>query len=161
MRVISFITSAFVFLYLAATGWAFQIGSPAVRQQVVSSRLFSSPSRDSTSPEDTTLLGPTEKILIEAVNKKKNIQEYGRTVKNDGLDGVRALVWGLFHMSQVVFTGLGVLLSLGLLLNIMGMGYYFDADGQLVVDSLEHLQRERMLQEEALRLAKESGAWVK
>ena len=106
-------------------------------------------------------MGATEQLLVQSAQQRQQgiRREYGKTVLNDDLDGVRAAVWAMFEVSQVVFGVLGALLSLGLLLNVMGMGYYWDADSsRLVVDSLRHIHQEQQLQQEAIRLATEASA---
>lgn len=99
-------------------------------------------------------VGVTERLLLEHKRSQELglVQEYGCTVKKDGLDGVRAFVWGIFDVSNVVFPVMGVALSLGLALNLAGYGYYFD-QGSLVVDTLQTIQQDQMFQEEVVKLA--------
>lgn len=99
-------------------------------------------------------LGATERLLLERAQRREDglVQEYGRTIKKDGLDGVRAAVWGLFHASQAVFSVLGVALAVGLALNMAGYAYYFD-DAGFHVDSFHHLEQVRFLEAETARLA--------
>lgn len=86
--------------------------------------------------------------------KRTNIQEYGKTVRHDGFDGVRAVVWSVFQATEVVFPVLGFLLTCGLFLNLAGYGYYMDADtGKFMVSSLNYIQQEQYLQLEATKLA--------
>mmetsp|Transcript_12142 Transcript_12142/g.17806 ORF Transcript_12142/g.17806 Transcript_12142/m.17806 type:complete len:153 (+) Transcript_12142:138-596(+) len=94
-------------------------------------------------------LGATERLLLD---KARGIeQRLGKTVKKDGLDGVRAFVWSVYFGANYVFTGLGALLVLGLAMNMAGYGYYFDANG-LNVDTLEHIRHDKFMAEEAARL---------
>jgi len=101
----------------------------------------------------------TERLLLEAA-ARRNLglkQEFGVTVKRDGLDGLRAFVWTVFDLSQVVFGVLGVALSLGLLLNLLGYGYYWEqgggGGGGLVIDTLEHMRQDKIMAAEAVKLA--------
>lgn len=96
----------------------------------------------------------TEDILIQAAERKRHglRQEYGLTIKKDGLDELRKVVWFVFEISQVVFTGLGVLLTLGLLLNIMGYGYFFDDHGNFIIQTLEDIRHANMMDAELVRL---------
>lgn len=99
-------------------------------------------------------IGATERLLL-AAKRQRELglrQEYGTTVKKDGLDGVRAAVWALFGVSQVVFTVLGVALTLGLALNMLGYGYYFE-NGNFVVDGIDHIRQQQLFQVEANNLA--------
>ena len=108
---------------------------------------------------ESCAIGETERILLQAVaNRELGLkQELGQTIKKDGLDGVRALVWTVFDVSQIVFGCLTVALSLGLLLNMMGYGYYFEWDqGGFAIDTLEHIRQDRVMAAEAAKLA--SGA---
>jgi len=104
--------------------------------------------------------GETERLLLEAA-ERRNLglkQEFGHTIKGDSLDGLRALVWGMFDVSQVVFGCLGVALSLGLLLNMMGYGYFFDWDtGGVVIDTLDHIRQDKVMAAEAAKLAAETA----
>ncbi|CAB9509693.1 expressed unknown protein [Seminavis robusta] len=114
-------------------------------------RLISS----SLSMSDEPMLGDTERMLLETKERKESgiIQKYGQTVKNDGLDGVRAFVWGIFDVTNAIFPVLGVALTMGLFLNMAGYGYFFDTNHGLVVDTLQHIQQEQALQAEAARMA--------
>ena len=102
-------------------------------------------------------MGETERLLVQRKQYKDSglVQELGRTVRKDGLDGLRALIWAMFNVSNYVFPAMGAAMSLGLLLNMAGYGYFFD-DGSLVIDTLANIQQEAMFQEEAAKLA--SGA---
>ena len=114
--------------------------------------------------------GATERLLLQAKQRRQEglKQEFGLTIKKDGLDPVRALVWAVFGVSQVVFLAMAVALSCGLLLNVMGYGYYLDWDwqqhhqdwqhGPLVIDTLEHIRQEKIMAVEAAKLAVESAA---
>lgn len=103
---------------------------------------------------DEQVLGETEKLLLAHKERKDSgiIQVYGKTVKNDGLDDLRAFIWGIFDVSNVVFPLLGAALSLGLFMNLAGFGYYFD-HGSLVIDTLQNIQQEQTFQMEAAKLA--------
>jgi hypothetical protein len=103
--------------------------------------------------EEPQELGPTERLLLEAKKRRDSgiIQEYGRTVMNDHLDGVRALVWSIFNLSNVVFTGLGILMVIAMALNVAGYGYYLDVDN-LHIDTLENIRQARYFDEEMSRL---------
>lgn len=106
------------------------------------------------------MIGETERLLLDA-KKRRTLglkQEYGATIKKDGLDGVRAVVWQLFGLSNVIFGVLGVALSLGLMLNVVGYGYYFDAPSPsfLVVDSLQNIALDKQLSMEAAKLAQQA-----
>jgi hypothetical protein len=100
------------------------------------------------------MLGETERLLLEHNRRRTSgvIQEYGRTVKKDGLDGLRALVWGIFDVTNIVFPVLGVALTMGLFLNMIGYGYYFDQSG-LVIDTLNSIQQDQAFQVEAANMA--------
>ena len=100
------------------------------------------------------LMGATERLLLEKKERKDLglVQKVGCTVKKDGLDGVRAFVWGIFDVSNYVFPALGAALSFGLLLNMAGYGYYLD-DGGVVIDTLQNIQQDQMFQQEAAKMA--------
>ena len=112
------------------------------------------PSMSSAPMDEKDNLGATERLLLERAYQRDNglVQEYGRTIKKDGLDGVRAAVWGLFHASQAVFSVLAVALVLGMALNAVGYAYYFDDTG-IHVESFHHLEQMRFLEAETARLA--------
>jgi hypothetical protein len=103
---------------------------------------------------DEPYIGETEQLLLarKEFRDKGLVQRYGETVKKDGLDGLRAMVWKLFDISNVVFPALGAVLTLGLFLNMMGYGYYFDNSG-LVIDTLQNIHQEQSFQAEAAKLA--------
>ena len=105
---------------------------------------------------DGVNIGATERLLLDhkRIGDLGLCQEYGKTVKKDGLDGVRAFVWGIFDVSNYVFPALGAAMSFVLLLNMVGYGYFFD-DGSLVIDTLSNIQQEQFFQEEAIKLAAE------
>jgi hypothetical protein len=119
-----------------------------LQQQRLSTHLFSEFASD-----DKDMIGETERMLLE--NKRaKDLglqQKYGVTIKKDGLDGVRAAVWGVFHASNAIFPVLGAALVAGLMLNMMGYGYSFE-NGSVVIDSLQHIRQEEFFQMEAARL---------
>jgi hypothetical protein len=112
--------------------------------------------------EQVPTIGPTERLLLEAKNRRDSgiIQEYGRTVMNDSLDGIRELVWAIFNLSNVVFTGLGILMVLAMALNVAGYGYYMDGGDinsssmfQLHIDTLENIRQAHYFEEEMGRVA--------
>lgn len=109
-------------------------------------------------------LGSTERLLMEKANARKQglVQEYGRTVKKDGLDEVRAVVWGVFHASQAVFSVLAVALVIGMALNAAGYGYYLDNTG-VHIDTFQHMHQMQFLEAETTRLAvaAEQNAWMR
>ena len=106
------------------------------------------------SDDDTSLLGETERLLLERAHARQQglVQEYGCTIKKDGLDGVRAAVWATFHALQAGFSVLAVALVLGMALNVAGYAYYWDDTG-LHIDSFAHLDQVRFFNQEAARLA--------
>lgn len=123
--------------------------SPFVAQQ---------PLRMSDEPLDADNIGATEQLLLDFKDRQDSgvVQKYGKTVLNDGLDGVRAVVWGIFDMTNYVFPAMGLLLTMGLMLNMMGYGYFFDSETHgLVIDSLSNMQREAFFQQEVAKLAAE------
>jgi hypothetical protein len=112
------------------------------------------PSSESSSSGPTS----TEDILLRAAEVKRLglRQEYGCTIKRDGLDFLRTLVWFVFDVSNILFAGLAVLLVLGMLLNIAGYGYFFDDQHQLVVQSLDTIRHDRAMDAEFARLSRET-----
>jgi hypothetical protein len=121
----------------------------AHQQQRLSTPLYSEMSSDDTDIR----LGETERLLLER-KRTKDLglkQTYGVTVKKDGLDGVRAAVWGVFHASNVVFPVLGAAFFAGVMLNMMGYAYSFE-NGSVVIDSMQHIRQEQFFQMEAARL---------
>lgn len=103
---------------------------------------------------DEAGLGATERLLLEKARARDLglVQEYGKTVKKDGLDGVRAVIWGIFHASQAVFSVLAVALMVGMALNMAGYAYYWD-DAGFHVDTMHHLNEIRLFEAETARLA--------
>jgi len=99
-------------------------------------------------------MGPTERLLIEKAfaRNKGLVQEYGKTIKKDGLDGVRTVIWGIFYASQAVFSVLAVALVFGMALNVAGYAYYVD-DGGFHVDTFQHLHQMQFLEAETARFA--------
>jgi hypothetical protein len=85
----------------------------------------------------------TERLLLEA-KRSRDLglrQEYGATVKRDGLDGVRGVVWGIFFLTQsAVFPALAVALAASVGLNLLGCAVHWTSDWGPVVDTLEHWQ---------------------
>ena len=108
----------FLVAIMLATGGAF---APPMRYQALgtSRRMSVDVGNDKETP-----IAETERLILEAAAQRGLglKQELGKTIKKDGLDGLRAIVWGLFDASQVVFGCLAVSLSLGLFLNLLGYG---------------------------------------
>jgi len=101
-------------------------------------------------------IGDTERLLLERkrIQDLGLIQELGRTVRKDGLDGLRAFLWVLYHASNVVFPVLAVGMFAGICLNLTGYGYYWDQDShRLMIDTLQHIRQENIYQQELLKLA--------
>jgi hypothetical protein len=109
--------------------------------------------RPSSSDKPTT----TEDLLLQVAERKRLglRQEYGCTVKKDGWDSVRSAVWFLFDVSNVVFTFLGALLTMGLVLNLMGYGYFWDDQGQFTVQTLAEIRYDHIMDAELVRLTRE------
>jgi hypothetical protein len=120
----------------------------------------------SVSPPSTTMvsviLGPTEQLLLLRSKQEQSLvrQEYGRTIQQDGWDGLRSMIWWIFQCTEYIFPLLGGLLTCGLILNLMGYGYYFDTTNvlstddttaatttttRLVIDTLEHIRQQNQL----------------
>ena len=103
-------------------------------------------------------IGATERLLLDrnrALLDKRNgvVQRFGKTIKKDGLDGVRDVVWKVYFASNYVFTGLGILLVMGLFINVAGYGYYVDNQtGMFMIDTFEHIKMEQFFANEAARL---------
>jgi hypothetical protein len=138
--VATFLSSSHAFPATAATA------RRSVVPSVMSSWRMSADISDTTDESsDSRRLGATERLLLMAKFQRENgfRQDYGVTIKKDGWDGVRAVVWAVFYASQVIFPILAVALTLGLLLNVLGYGYYLDGHGSLIVDSLEHIRLEQ------------------
>jgi hypothetical protein len=105
--------------------------------------------------DEGLLIGATERLLLAAkIQREQGLrQDYGVTIKKDGWDGVRAVVWTVFGVTQLVLPVLAVALTCGLALNAMGYGYFFDVQtGNFVVDSLDHIRQEQLFQLEINKL---------
>jgi hypothetical protein len=104
------------------------------------------------------MMGETERLLLEHKRVKDLglVQELGRTIKKDGLDGIRALIWAFYGASNVVFPIMFVTMMGGIVLNLSGYGYYWDDHG-LVIDTLEHIRQDNLYQQELLKLSTTSG----
>lgn len=95
----------------------------------------------------------TEHILLQAKYERDNgiVQKYGETIKHDGLDGVRAMVWGVFNLSNYVFPVLGVMLCLSLGLQLSGYGFFIDEhSGYILFDTLANIQRTAAMEQSLL-----------
>jgi hypothetical protein len=113
--------------------------------------------------EESPPLGPTERLLIAAKKAKELglIQKYGETVKKDGLDGLRKVVWAAFGVSDsFIFPTLGILMVSSLFLHVLGYGYYFDERGGFVIDSLTHIRQANLFELEAARRAVEFSQMI-
>lgn len=140
--------SPFASAFPMTTPWTRSSKNFYIHQQHSDSSLM--PLHQSTRPNEST-----EDVILQAAERKRLglRQEYGLTIKKDGLDPLRRVVWGLFDVSQVVFTGLGAMLAMGLLLNIMGYGYYLDDQGNFIIQTLDEIRRNNMMDAELLRLS--------
>ena len=105
-------------------------------------------------------MGATERLLMEKAYARDNglVQRYGKTVKKDGLDGVRAAIWGIFHASQAVFGVLAVALVSGMALNAAGYAYYVHDAGfhGETFQQLNQMHQIQMLEAETARFATDS-----
>ena len=112
--------------------------------------------------DDSEAMGETERLLLQA-KRDRDLglkQEIGKTVKGDSLDGLRAVIWQLFFASNFVFSVGAVALGCGLLLNMMGYGYYFDSHSSsfLVIDTIEHIRQDQQMAMQAAQWASEKAA---
>ena len=108
--------------------------------------------------DSSSFVGETERLLLERKMRQDQglVQEIGRTVKNDGWDGVRSVVWGVYFAAQnFVFPTLAVALFALTVMNMAGYGYYIGDDG-FQIDSLSHINQVRVLEAETARLAAET-----
>ena len=111
-------------------------------------------------PLQNQKIGAAERLLLERkrIQDEGLVQELGRTVKKDGLDGLRALIWGMYDAYNVVFPVLAVFMFTGICVNLAGYGYYWDNDtNKMVFDTLEHIRQENVYQAELLRIAAQTG----
>jgi hypothetical protein len=115
----------------------------------------------SASPAEDDTLGATERLLLEKARERELglVQEYGKTIKKDGLDGVRAFVWGIFHTSQVVFGVLAIALMASMALHMAGYGYYWDDAGSFHVDILANVKQFHLWEEASA--AAEASAFLR
>ena len=151
----------FLLAIMLATGRAFAPPVRPMRYQLLgtSRRMSVDVGNDKEAP-----IAETERLILEAAAQRGLglKQELGKTIKKDGLDGLRAIVWGLFDASQVVFGCLAVSLSLGLFLNLLGYGYFFDWDqGGFVIDTLDNIRQDNLMAAEASKLASEVAQKLK
>jgi hypothetical protein len=111
-------------------------------------------------PLQSQQIGAAERLLLERkrIQDEGLVQELGRTIKKDGWDGVRALIWSLYGVSNVVFPVLAVVMFTGICVNLVGYGYYWDeTTNKMVFDTLEHIRQENIYQQELLKIAARSG----
>mmetsp|Transcript_8538 Transcript_8538/g.15635 ORF Transcript_8538/g.15635 Transcript_8538/m.15635 type:complete len:169 (+) Transcript_8538:108-614(+) len=99
--------------------------------------------------DESIKLGEAERAILERKRKLDEglVQSLGCTIKKDGLDGIRAFVWSLYHASNIIFPVLAVVMMATLGLNLAGYGYYWvngDTGATLVVDTLEHIRNQNM-----------------
>jgi len=99
---------------------------------------------------DLDALDATERMLIE--KKRGIVQRLGKTVKKDGLDGIRDIVWATYFATNYVIGALVILAVAGFGANMAGYGYFFDDHGVLVFDTLVHIRQEHFFATEAARL---------
>jgi hypothetical protein len=107
-------------------------------------------------PSEKFLVGETERLLLERqrIREMGLVQELGKTIKKDGWDPIRAAVWAMYSVSNVIFPVMAMTMLATICLNMMGYGYYWDEQThQLVIDSLEHIRQENIYQSELLRIA--------
>ena len=101
-------------------------------------------SDDPTTPIPLVRLGTTEWLLLQRHEMQQEglRQDYGCTIKNDSYDVLRSAVWFLFDITNVIFPTLGLLLTMGLGLNLFcGLGYYYDTTSHtIIIDTLEHVR---------------------
>ena len=101
-------------------------------------------SDDPTTPIPLVRLGTTEWLLLQRHEMQQEglRQDYGCTIKNDSYDVLRSAVWFLFDITNVIFPTLGLLLTIGLGLNLFcGLGYYYDTTSHtIIIDTLEHVR---------------------
>lgn len=119
-----------------------------------------------TEPVGEDRIGPTEQLLLHAKKRRDDqrrgyVQKIGKTVKRDHLDGVRAMVWWAYGVSNYMFGGLGALLFVTMTLNLAGYGFYIDTGGSFVVDTLEHIHQDQFFAAEASRLVADASEDIK
>jgi hypothetical protein len=68
---------------------------------------------------------------------------------------VQTVVWGIYRVWSYTFTFLGVALSGGLVLNVLGYGYNFTKEDGLRIDTLEQLRTENQFQNAAKQYERE------
>jgi len=88
------------------------------------------------------LIDANERRRIETERREAGYcQRIGKTVRNDGLDGVRSVVWALYSASTYVFPALGLIFFTQLVIQLAGYGFYFDeVQRSFVFDTLEHIR---------------------
>jgi hypothetical protein len=108
-------------------------------------------------------MGETERLLLERrrIQDLGLVQELGKTVKKDGLDGLRLVIWTVYDISNVVFPVMAAVMMAGLCLNLVGYGYYWDHDThKMIIDTLEHIRQENIYQQELWRIATKAASAV-
>ena len=106
------------------------------------------------------VVGKTEQLLLDRCDAERRRQqqqghdanvvvvaEVGRTIRDDGLDPIRAVVWSVFNVAQnIVFPTLAVVMMVKLGLQISGYGvlYYWDDAHNVLpyiqIDTVQHLR---------------------
>lgn len=115
------------------------------------------------SPEqgDINAIGETERMLIEAKRCRDLglTQRVGKTVKGDHLDGVRAFVWGLYHVANYVFVALAVVMTASFALAAGGYAFHFE-EGRLIIQTIEELQKDQFLSSQAAKLMADASEHI-
>jgi hypothetical protein len=101
-------------------------------------------------PMESEQLGETERLLLERADSRRRglVSELGKTVRDDGLDHIRAVVWSLYEVTNVVFPLLAAFMVFKFTLQLTGYGvvYYWDDVTTTTIfptihfDTLDHLQ---------------------
>jgi hypothetical protein len=77
----------------------------------------------------------------------------------DGLDGLRAMVWTIYGISNVVFPIMATVMMAGICLNLVDCGYYWANDShKMMIDTLEHIRQQNTYQLELWRIAVKAAA---
>ena len=109
---------------------------------------------------DEPIIDKTEQLLLDRKERIDSgiVQRIGKTVLNDGLDGVRSVVWGLYNVAEVLFPFLGACMFVSLLLNVLGYGYYFDDNGHFLFNTLDYIRQEQFYQGEFAKFTANAAA---